>query len=78
MQQVFEIGQMLDLIVRDIDDSQVEVSIQARNLHESVVRNVDLFKIRKAFKTGQSRQAVGLDGEDFEIQEVRNVLIPSA
>ena len=47
---VLQVREMRDLIVRDVEDSEVSIVLQARNLSQGIVRDVEFFQVGKGGK----------------------------
>ena len=73
MGEVLEVG---DLVVGDVEDAEVGIGGEGggRDGGEEVVRDVEFFEGGEGGEGGDGGEAVGLDGEDFEGGEVREVL----
>ena len=44
---ILQVRQMGDLVVRDVEHSEIGVVLESRDLRQGVVRNVEFFKIAK-------------------------------
>lgn len=42
---ILQMGEMSDLIVRNVQDSEIGVILKPRDLSQGIVRNVELFKV---------------------------------
>ena len=67
MGEVLEVG---DLVVGDVEDAEVGIGGEGggRDGGEVVVRDVEFFEGGEGGEGGDGGEAVGLDGEDFEVR----------
>ena len=72
---IFQIGEMSDLIVRDVKDPEIGIVLEARNLSQGIVGDVEFFKVGKGGEARDLREAIRLYGEYFEVAEMRYVLL---
>lgn len=62
---------MSDLIIRDVEDPEVAIILQARDLSQGIVGDVEFFQVGKGGKSRDSGQAIRLYGKYLEVAEVR-------
>ena len=44
---ILQVGEMSNLIVRDVEDSQIGITLKPRDLCQSIVGDVEFFKVGK-------------------------------
>lgn len=60
MGKVSEVLQPRDLVVGDFEDTEVQVRIEARDVCQRVMRDVELFQGSEGLKAGYRRETVRL------------------
>ena len=66
---------MSNLIVRDIEDSQISITLKSRDLCQSIVGDVEFFKASEGCEARYFWQAIRLYGEYLEVAEMRYILL---
>lgn len=76
MHQLAQALELRHLVVREVDHAERRVAFEAGQVGDGVVREVDFFEAREVREPADVREAVGLDGEDAEVLERVEVLVP--
>ena len=72
---ILQVREMSDLIVRDVEDSEVGIILEVRDLSQGIVGYVKFFQVGKSGKARDSGQAIRLYGKYLEVAEMRYVLL---
>ena len=67
---LFQVREMSNSIVRNVDDSEVGILLQARYLNQGIMGNVEFFQVRKGGKASDLGKAIRLYGKYLEVVEV--------
>jgi len=67
MCEMGQIGEMVDLVVRNVEDSELGVGVEARYCGQGVVGYIELLEVKKRIETTYGREAVGLNGQQSQI-----------
>ena len=65
---------MSDLVVRNVEDSEIAIILESRDFRQGIVRNVEFFKAAEGAEARYFGQAIRLYGEYLEVAEMRYVL----
>lgn len=74
MREVGEMFKFGDLVVGKVEHTQVRVALQTREIRDGIVREVELFEVLKVRETGDTSEAVRLNGDDAEVGKSIQIL----
>lgn len=75
MLKVVKMGEIGDLVVRDVEDAELVVVVEARYLSKKVMGYIEFFQVGKIRQTGDFGKSVRLNRQNFKAVEGTNVLL---